>query len=65
MFYVIVLPKFYIANRSSYTFSIEGKGTIKYNDKVVLGNNKTVEINLQMEGDYVLVNTKENSIDLT
>lgn len=42
MFYVIVLPKYYIANRSNHVFSVEGRGNIKFNEKVVLGNNKKV-----------------------
>ena len=39
MFYVMVLPKYYVANRCNHIFSVEGRGNIKFNEKVVLGNN--------------------------
>ena len=62
MFYVLILPKYYLANRTAYHFNIEGKATLKQNDKIVLGSNKNVEIRYQSE--YVLVGSIHHQINL-
>lgn len=36
MFYVSILPKYYILNLSSQIFNIEGQGGVKFNERIVV-----------------------------
>lgn len=36
MYYVSILPKYYILNLSSQTFNIDGQGSLKFNERIVI-----------------------------
>lgn len=36
MFYVNILPKYYILNLSSQVFNIDGQPMVKYNERIVV-----------------------------
>lgn len=36
MYYVTILPKYYLLNLSQQVFNIDGQNSIKYNERVVI-----------------------------
>lgn len=40
MYYVSILPKYYVLNLSSQSFNVDGQGILKFNERIVVDSDE-------------------------